>query len=77
VDWRHLLISAQADLESDPITRGRPIVLQSKDCHAQWVSNRVMEMSKPFGASIEGGIVLSDDRGAPTGTMLLISVRGD
>ncbi|KAK6985112.1 Amidohydro-3 domain-containing protein [Favolaschia claudopus] len=61
------------DLEADPVLRGRPIVLQSKDCHALWVSRRVLELSvsaKPFPASVDGGVVLRDEKGDPTGMML-------
>ncbi|KAJ7111494.1 hypothetical protein C8R44DRAFT_883289 [Mycena epipterygia] len=28
-----------ADLNSDPVLRGRPIILRSKDCHALWVGS--------------------------------------
>lgn len=42
-------------------------MLQSKDCHAQWVSGRVLELTGQLPLSVEGGIVLTDDSGAPTG----------
>ncbi|KAJ7124911.1 amidohydrolase family-domain-containing protein [Mycena epipterygia] len=59
-----------ADLESDPVLRGRPIVLQSKDCHALWVSSKVMESSQPFPDLVEGGIIFRDDAGQPNGMFL-------
>ncbi|KAF8171163.1 amidohydrolase family-domain-containing protein [Mycena galopus ATCC 62051] len=60
----------QDDLDADPVIKGRPVVLQSKDCHALWVSHRVLELSKPFPPSVDGGIVLTDASGAATGMML-------
>jgi predicted amidohydrolase YtcJ len=60
----------QADLDSDPVLRGRPIVLQSKDCHALWVSFKVIEASLPFPDVIEGGVIIRDESGHPTGLAL-------
>ncbi|KAJ6476492.1 amidohydrolase family-domain-containing protein [Mycena vitilis] len=57
-------------LDADPVIRGRPVVLQSKDCHALWVSQRVMQLSAPFPATVEGGVILADENGAPTGVLL-------
>ncbi|KAJ7434315.1 amidohydrolase family-domain-containing protein [Mycena galericulata] len=59
-----------ADLDADPVIRGRPVALQSKDCHAQWVSARTLELSAPLPPAVEGGIILTDDTGAPTGVLL-------
>ncbi|KAJ6570591.1 amidohydrolase 3 [Mycena vulgaris] len=59
-----------ADLEADPVIKGRPVVLQSKDCHAQWLSARALELSSPLPSAVEGGIILRDDIGAPTGVLL-------
>ncbi|KAF9071018.1 amidohydrolase family-domain-containing protein [Rhodocollybia butyracea] len=59
----------QADLDSDPIIRGRPVVLQSKDCHALWVSQRALEFSLPFPEEVEGGVIIRDASGNPTGTL--------
>ncbi|KAJ7354162.1 amidohydrolase family-domain-containing protein [Mycena albidolilacea] len=58
------------ELDADPIIKGRPVVLQSKDCHALWVSHRVLELSAPFPASVEGGVILRDESGAATGVLL-------
>ncbi|KAJ7679556.1 amidohydrolase family-domain-containing protein [Mycena polygramma] len=57
-------------LDADPVIRGRPVVLQSKDCHALWVSQRVMQLSAPFPAAVEGGVILADENGVPTGVLL-------
>ena len=57
----------QADLEADDVVRGRPIVLQSKDCHALWVSSKMLERSMPFPESIDGGVIIRNGTGHPTG----------
>jgi predicted amidohydrolase YtcJ len=62
-----LILGAQDELDADPIIKGRPVVLQSKDCHALWVSHRVLELSAPFPASVEGGVILRDESGVATG----------
>ncbi|TFK44572.1 amidohydrolase family-domain-containing protein [Crucibulum laeve] len=59
-----------ADLDADPVIRGRPVILQSKDCHALWVSLRAIESSLPFPEAIEGGVIVRDDTGSPTGLLL-------
>ncbi|GLB37251.1 putative amidohydrolase family protein [Lyophyllum shimeji] len=59
-----------ADLDEDPVIRGRPVVLQSKDCHALWVSSKAIEASLPFPESVDGGIIVRDDDGNPTGVLL-------
>ncbi|ESK85235.1 hypothetical protein Moror_11382 [Moniliophthora roreri MCA 2997] len=58
------------DLEVDPIIRGRPIVLQSKDCHALWVSSKALEASLPLPLEVDGGVIVRDDSGRPTGMLL-------
>ncbi|KAJ7287350.1 amidohydrolase family-domain-containing protein [Mycena rebaudengoi] len=73
--WDHMVWSTTrwptaADLDSDPVLRGRPIVLQSKDCHALWVSFKVIEASLPFPDVIEGGVIVRDESGHPTGMFL-------
>jgi predicted amidohydrolase YtcJ len=56
-----------ADLDSDPTIHGRPVVLQSKDCHALWVSQQALESSLPFPENVEGGVIIRDTSGHPTG----------
>jgi len=67
----------QADLEADPIIRGRPVVLQSKDCHALWVSSKVIENSPPLPEVVEGGLIIRDDGGRPTGALFSVILLGD
>ena len=59
----------QADLDADSVVRGRPVVLQSKDCHALWVSSKVIETSLPLPEVVEGGVIVRDDAGRPTGEL--------
>ena len=67
--FHRLLTILQADLEADPVVRGRHIVLQSKDCHALWVSSKVIEISLPLPDVVEGGVIVRDDAGHPTGEL--------
>ncbi|KAJ6565072.1 amidohydrolase 3 [Mycena sp. CBHHK59/15] len=59
-----------ADLDADPVIRGRPVALQSKNCHAQWVSSRALELSAPLPSTVEGGVIMTDSAGAPSGVLL-------
>jgi len=54
-------------MESDPAIRGRPVVLQSKDGHALWVSQKILDAMAPIPAHVEGGHIVRDDIGNPTG----------
>jgi len=65
-------LSQQADLDADPVIEGRPVVLQSKDCHALWVSSAALENSLPLPSEVEGGVIVRDRYGRPTGKMVLI-----
>lgn len=68
--WPSTSWPTSADLDADSIVRGRPVVLQSKDCHALWVSSKVIETSLPFPEVVEGGLILRDNTGRPTGVLL-------
>ncbi|KAK1229178.1 hypothetical protein PQX77_007750 [Marasmius sp. AFHP31] len=73
--WDHTVWPASAwpsaaDLDEDPIIRGRPVVLQSKDCHALWVSSKALEASLPLPSEVEGGVIVRDASGEPTGMLL-------
>ncbi|KDR75392.1 hypothetical protein GALMADRAFT_123246 [Galerina marginata CBS 339.88] len=59
-----------ADLDADNIVRGRFIVLQSKDCHALWVSSKAIKESLPFPEAVDGGVIVRDPAGSPTGVLL-------
>lgn len=62
----------QADLDKDDVVRGRPVVLQSKDCHALWVSSNLLEISMPFPEAIDGGVIMRNESGHPTGKQQLL-----
>ncbi|KAK7039112.1 hypothetical protein VNI00_010297 [Paramarasmius palmivorus] len=62
-----------ADLDADPVIRGRSVVLQSKDCHALWLSTAALDHCGDPAALphfIEGGVILRDQAGYPTGVLL-------
>lgn len=46
---------------------GRPIILQSKDGHALWVSRKILDAMAPIPDTVDGGIIIRDARGRPTG----------
>lgn len=56
-------------LDDDPVIRGRPVVLQSKDGHALWVSKTVLQQSHgSLVEDVEGGVIIRDTHGEPTGS---------
>ena len=65
--------SAKDAFDEDPVVRGRPVVLQSKDGHALWVSKTVLQRSGPLPRDVEGGIVVRDELGNPTGSLSLLT----
>ncbi|KAF9260444.1 hypothetical protein L218DRAFT_1002760 [Marasmius fiardii PR-910] len=56
-----------ADLDSDPLLKGRPIALRRVDGHATWVSSRVLEIIGELPSEVEGGMIVRDEKGNPTG----------
>ncbi|KAH6914102.1 amidohydrolase [Coprinopsis sp. MPI-PUGE-AT-0042] len=68
--WPDKSLPSNQPLDDDPILRGRPIILQSKDCHALWVSSTALEPSFPLPDEVEGGIIVRDKHGNPTGVLL-------
>ncbi|EKM80842.1 hypothetical protein AGABI1DRAFT_112574 [Agaricus bisporus var. burnettii JB137-S8] len=76
--WDHTVWSSlpsAGDLDADPYIRGRPVVLQSKDYHAVWVSREVIRLSLPLPDSVEGGVIVRDESGQPTGVFLDNAIR--
>lgn len=58
-------------MEENPIVRGRPVVLQSKDGHALWVSQKILDAMLPFIPDhLEGGVIARDLDGNPSGVFL-------
>ncbi|KAI0700891.1 amidohydrolase family-domain-containing protein [Cytidiella melzeri] len=68
--WSETSWPSAADLESDPIVAGRPIILQSKDGHALWVSQKILSAVQPLPAEVEGGVIVRDKSDQPTGVLL-------
>lgn len=57
----------QRDFDVDPVVAGRPVVLQSRDGHAIWVSRKALDDNAPYPDDIDGGVIFRDDEGNPTG----------
>jgi predicted amidohydrolase YtcJ len=60
-------MAIKADLDADPIIRGRPVILLSKDGHAFWCSSKAIELSSPLPDTVEGGVIFRDSDSRPTG----------
>lgn len=58
------------DLDAFPLIKGRPIILQSRDGHAIWVSRATLDANAPFPESVEGGVIVRDESGEPTGVFM-------
>ncbi len=51
-------------------------MLQSKDCHALWVSQHALEASLPFPEDVDGGVIVRDASGQPMGFSTLACPEG-
>jgi predicted amidohydrolase YtcJ len=47
--------------------RQHRIVLEAKDGHAIWVNSKVLEDISPLPESVDGGVIVRDTSGNPTG----------
>ena len=47
--------------------RGRPIALSRIDVHASWVSHSVLNQMGELPREVDGGVIMRDDNGKPTG----------
>ncbi|KIO27355.1 hypothetical protein M407DRAFT_73298, partial [Tulasnella calospora MUT 4182] len=56
-----------ADLDADELLRGRPIALSRVDIHAYWVSPRALELLGNLPQQVDGGLIVRDADGKPTG----------
>jgi len=68
--WPQEAFPTSADLDADPVIRGRPVILQSKDGHALWLSSAALQSIEEFPDTVEGGIVVRDEQGVPTGVLV-------
>ncbi|KAI0270735.1 amidohydrolase family-domain-containing protein [Gloeopeniophorella convolvens] len=58
------------DLHREPLLRGRHIILSRVDVHAYWVSNVVLSELSNLPESVDGGIIVRDKSGKPTGVFV-------
>jgi hypothetical protein len=68
--WPEQEFPTAAVLDSDPIVRRHRVVLEAKDGHAIWVNSRVLEDISPLPENVEGGVIVRDASGKPTGVLL-------
>lgn len=61
---------SQEDLESSATLRGLPISLSRIDVHAEWVSPAVLGLMGDLPDHVEGGQIVRDDAGKPTGVFV-------
>ena len=54
-------------MDSDPLVRQHLVVLEAKDGHAIWVNSKVLENMSPLPESVDGGVIVRDASGKPTG----------
>ena len=47
--------------------RRHRVVLEAKDGHAIWVNSKVLEDISPLPEKVEGGVIVRDASGKPTG----------
>ncbi|KAI0045278.1 hypothetical protein FA95DRAFT_1583421 [Auriscalpium vulgare] len=73
--WDHTKWTGQefptaADLDADPVVRNRRVVLEAKDGHAIWVNSKVLDEISPLPETVEGGQIVRDASGKPTGILV-------
>ena len=49
------------------MVRQHRVVLEAKDGHAIWVNSKVLEDISPLPESVDGGVIVRDALGKPTG----------
>lgn len=68
--WSGTQFPTALDLDQDPLLKDRPICLTRVDGHARWVSPRVLELMGDIPAEVEGGLIVRDKQGSPTGVFV-------
>jgi predicted amidohydrolase YtcJ len=62
------------DLEREPLLRGRPILLVRVDFHTYWVSNAILSKIDNIPDEVDGGLIVRDKAGHPTGPCRSLSL---
>ncbi|KIK09545.1 hypothetical protein K443DRAFT_671448, partial [Laccaria amethystina LaAM-08-1] len=65
--WPGRLFPTASDLDRYPLLKGRLISLSRIDGHARWVSPAVLELMNDLPKEVEGGQIVRDEQGKPTG----------
>jgi predicted amidohydrolase YtcJ len=63
-------------LEREPLLRGRPVLLVRVDCHAYWVSNAILSKLYNIPDEVDGGLIVRDNAGNPSGPYLIPPLTG-
>jgi predicted amidohydrolase YtcJ len=65
-----LKLMNQGDLDSSPLLKGLPISLARIDIHAEWVSPAILTLLGDLPDTIDGGEIVRDESGKPTGVFV-------
>ncbi|EIW68565.1 hypothetical protein TREMEDRAFT_13762, partial [Tremella mesenterica DSM 1558] len=68
--WPGGAFPTAADLNVSPLLRNIPVSLARIDVHAEWVSQSVLDLMGPLPDHVEGGQIVRDAQGNPTGVFL-------
>ncbi|KAF9054163.1 amidohydrolase family-domain-containing protein [Panaeolus papilionaceus] len=68
--WESKQFPTAADLDRDPLLQGRLIALSRVDGHARWVSPAVLEHMGELPEEVDGGLIVRDSDGKPTGVFV-------
>ena len=67
------VFSAKDDLDREPLLRGRSVLLERIDYHARWVSNAILSKLNNLPDEVDGGLIIRDRIGKPTGLSIPFS----
>ncbi|KAA1469512.1 hypothetical protein DENSPDRAFT_835150 [Dentipellis sp. KUC8613] len=68
--WPSASFPTADDFDEEPLLRDRYIVLSRVDGHASWVSHRVLDDISSLPDEVDGGLILRDASGKPTGVFV-------
>lgn len=61
------VLPAKDDLEREPLLHGRSVLLARIDYHAYLVSNTILSKLNSLPDEVDGGLIVRDKAGKPTG----------